>query len=134
VPAEESTTVQRVVIADDDADIRALIAIATRRAGLSLVADAANGDSALAAIREHRPDVVILDVSMPGMTGLEVTRALRSDSSFDGVRVFLLSAGVTDAAIEAGKEAGADRYLTKPFSPRELAATISDAIASWASA
>ncbi|CAN5266964.1 hypothetical protein BH11ACT2_BH11ACT2_09360 [soil metagenome] len=121
----------RVVVADDDADIRALVAIAVRRAGLQLVADVASGDAALVAIREHVPDVVILDVSMPGMTGLEVTRALRAQPSLDGIRVFLLSAAVTEAAIAAGKEAGADDYLIKPFSPRELAARISDAMAEW---
>ena len=121
----------RVVVADDDADIRALVAIAMRRAGIELVADVATGDAALAAIREHRPDIVILDVSMPGMTGLEVTAEIRADESLNGIRIFLLSAGVTEAAIQAGKDAGADEYLIKPFSPRELASRISDAIKQW---
>jgi len=120
-----------VVVADDDADIRALVAIAMRRAGIELVADVASGTEALEAVRQHVPDMVILDVSMPGMTGLEVTRALRADSSLDGIRVFLLSAGVTEAAIQAGKDAGADEYLIKPFSPRELAARITVAMAAW---
>ena len=126
-----NTAPARVVVADDDADIRALVAIAVRRAGIELVADVATGDAALAAIREHRPDMVILDVSMPGMTGLEVTRELRADSSLDGIRIFLLSAGVTDAAIQAGRDAGADEYLVKPFSPRELATRIADSLAAW---
>jgi len=121
----------RVVVADDDADIRALVAIAMRRAGIELVADVATGDAALAAIREHRPDIVILDVSMPGMTGLEVTAEIRADESLTGIRIFLLSAGVTEAAIQAGKDAGADEYLIKPFSPRELASRISVAIKQW---
>ena len=121
----------RVVVADDDADIRALVAIAMRRAGIELVADVATGDAALAAIREHQPDIVILDVSMPGMTGLEVTAEIRADESLTGIRIFLLSAGVTEAAIQAGKDAGADEYLIKPFSPRELAVRISDAIKQW---
>jgi len=121
----------RVVVADDDADIRALVAIAMRRAGIELVADVATGDAALAAIREHVPDIAILDVSMPGMTGLEVTAAIRADEALTGIRIFLLSAGVTEAAIQAGKDAGADEYLIKPFSPRELASRISDAIKQW---
>jgi DNA-binding response OmpR family regulator len=125
------TAPARVVVADDDADIRALVAIAMRRAGIELVADVASGDEALIAIREHVPDIVILDVSMPGMTGLDVTRELRADPSLDGIRVFLLSAGVTEAAIAAGKEAGADEYLIKPFSPRELAVRIGDALTAW---
>ena len=120
-----------VVVADDDADIRALVAIAVRRAGIKLVADVATGDAALTAIREHQPDMVILDVSMPGMTGLEVTREIRADSTLAGIRVFLLSAGVTEAAMQAGMDAGADEYLIKPFSPRELATRISDALAAW---
>jgi DNA-binding response OmpR family regulator len=127
-------TPARVVVADDDADIRALVAIAMRRAGIELVGEAAAGDVALELVRSHRPEIVILDVSMPGMTGLEVTRAIRADPSLVGIRVFLLSAGVTDAAIQAGHDAGADEYLIKPFSPRELTARISDAIASWDSA
>jgi len=121
----------RVVVADDDADIRALVAIAMRRAGIQLVADVASGDEALIAIREYVPDIVILDVSMPGMTGLDVTREIRADRALDGIRVFLLSAGVTEAAIAAGKEAGADEYLIKPFSPRELATRISEAMTAW---
>jgi DNA-binding response OmpR family regulator len=125
-------TPTRVVVADDDADIRALVAIAVRRAGIKLVADVATGDAAIAAIREHQPDMVILDVSMPGMTGLEVTREIRADSTLSGIRVFLLSAGVTEAAMQAGMDAGADEYLIKPFSPRELATRISDALAAWA--
>ena len=125
-------TPARVVVADDDADIRALVAIAMRRAGIELVGEAAAGDAALELVRTHRPEIVILDVSMPGMTGLEVTRELRADSALDGIRVFLLSAGVTEAAIQAGRDAGADEYLIKPFSPRELAVRISEAIAAWA--
>jgi DNA-binding response OmpR family regulator len=131
VTDENASAPARVVVADDDADIRALVAIAMRRAGIELVADVATGDAALAAIREHVPDLAILDVSMPGMTGLEVTRELRADSALDGIRIFLLSAGVTEAAIQAGKDAGADEYLIKPFSPRELATRISDALTAW---
>ncbi|MDM4763536.1 response regulator [Galbitalea sp. SE-J8] len=122
----------RVVVADDDADIRMLVAIAVRRAGVELVGEAADGESALAAIREHRPDFAILDVSMPGRTGLDVVRDVRADPALGGIRLMLLSAGVTDAAIDAGIAAGADDYLTKPFSPKELAARISAALDAWA--
>ena len=111
----------RVVIADDDPDIRTLVSIAVRRAGLNLVADVGAGDTALVALREHKPDIAILDVSMPGMTGIEVTRALQDDAELSGIRVFLLSAGVTDVARQAGIDAGAEDYFFKPFSPRELA-------------
>jgi CheY-like chemotaxis protein len=68
-----------VVIADDDADIRALVRISAVRAGLNVVSEAADGDEALAAIRLLTPDLAILDVTMPGMSGLEICRAVRAD-------------------------------------------------------
>jgi len=111
----------RVVIADDDPDIRTLVSIAVRRAGLNLVADVGAGDTALVALREHKPDIAILDVSMPGLTGIEVIAELSVDEQLRGIRVFLLSAAVTEAARQAGIDAGAEDYFFKPFSPRELA-------------
>ncbi len=116
-----------VVIADDDADIRALIAIAVRRADLELVAEAADGDAAWAAIRAERPDLVVLDVSMPGMSGLEVARLVRADDAVAGIRIVLLSAAVDDQSRAAGLAAGADQFFAKPFSPRSLAAQLADA-------
>jgi DNA-binding response OmpR family regulator len=116
--------VPKVVIADDDADIRALVSIAVQKAGLELSAEVDDGFSAWEAIQDIFPDLVILDVTMPGMTGLEIVRKIRSDSSFSGISILLLSAGVDDASRAAGMAAGADEYLTKPFSPRELAARL----------
>lgn len=111
----------RVVIADDDPDIRALVAIAVRKAGFDLVAEAVDGSSAWEAVQSAQPDLVVLDVSMPGMTGLEVTALIRGDEALAGLRVALLSAGVDDTSRQAGMDVGADAYLTKPFSPRDLA-------------
>jgi DNA-binding response OmpR family regulator len=128
---ETESNAPRAIVADDDADIRALIAIAMRRAGVDIVADVPSGDQALLAVREFVPDFVILDVSMPGMTGLEVARELRADSAFNSVHIFLLSAGVSEAAMEAGIDAGADEYLIKPFSPRALAEQVSASIVAW---
>ena len=113
-----------VVIADDDPDILVLTTLAVKRAGLELLASAPDGTSALAAIREHRPDIALLDVSMPGLTGLEVTRAIRESEELAASTVFLLSAAVDQTAVDAGFAAGADAYMTKPFSPRTLAAQI----------
>lgn len=113
-----------VVIADDDADIRSLIVIAVRKAKLNLLADLSDGEAALAAVREHKPDIVLLDVSMPKMTGLEVTTAIRQDGELADSIVFLLSAAVDDTAVAAGFAAGADAYMTKPFSPSTLAAQL----------
>ena len=111
---------QTVVIADDDPDIRALVAISVNKAGMSLVAETGDGDAAWDAIREHTPNVVILDVAMPGKSGLEVCELIRADSSLDAVHVLLLSASADQASIDNGLAAGAADYLSKPFSPRKL--------------
>lgn len=116
----ESVEPRRVVIADDDADMRMLVEIAVRKAGLSLVAVAVDGDDAWQAIQDHTPDLVVLDVSMPGMSGLDVCRLVRSDPSLAHIPVLLLSAGVSGASREAGTQAGADDFMPKPFSPKLL--------------
>jgi DNA-binding response OmpR family regulator len=118
-----------VVVADDDADIRSLIVIAVKKAGLKLLAALPDGSSALDAMFEHRPDIALLDVSMPGLTGLEVTRAMRQDEALRECLIFILSAAVDDTAVAAGFEAGADAYMTKPFSPSTLAAQLNSLIA-----
>jgi DNA-binding response OmpR family regulator len=115
----------KVVIADDDADIRALVKISAVRAGLNVVAEAVDGDEALAAIRLLVPELAILDVSMPGLTGLEICRVVRADSALDGVQILLVSAAADETSIAAGMRAGAADYLSKPFSPRELASRLS---------
>jgi len=122
----EPHTRLRVVIADDDPDIRALVSIAVTRAGLLLVAVTEDGDAAWAALTEHRPDLAVLDVSMPGMTGLELCARARADESFADTRIVLLSAGVDDNAREAGRIAGTTDFIAKPFSPRELGARLSE--------
>jgi DNA-binding response OmpR family regulator len=114
-----------VVIADDDPDIRALVRISATRAGLDVVGEVEDGDSALVAIRREAPDIAILDVSMPGLSGLDVCRLVRAESALDAVHILLLSASVDEPTIAAGMNAGAADYLSKPFSPRELAARLS---------
>lgn len=109
-----------VVVADDDPDIRELVSIAVVRAGLTLLASASDGAAALVAIREHRPDLAILDVSMPELSGLDVVREVRRDDSFADLRVLLLSASVDEVSQQVGIDAGADYFLAKPFSPRDL--------------
>jgi DNA-binding response OmpR family regulator len=113
---------RRVVVADDDADIRALVAISAARAGYEVVASVEDGDKAWQAIQEFHPDLAILDVAMPGLTGLEVCRLARADAAVVSIPILLLSAAVDEAARAAGREAGANDYLAKPFSPRALVA------------
>ncbi|WP_214404813.1 response regulator [Pseudonocardia lacus] len=117
-----------VVIADDDPDIRALIALSVTRAGAVVAADVSTGGAALDAIRRCVPDLAILDVSMPGMTGLQVCRAVRADPATSDVRVLVLSAAVDAAAVAEGGAAGADAYELKPFSPRTLAERVRELV------
>jgi CheY-like chemotaxis protein len=110
----------RVLVADDEDDIRALVGVAVRRAGCELVASVADGEAALACARAELPDLVVLDVSMPGRTGLEVCSAVRQDPATAGIRVLLLSAGASADDVARGLAAGADAYLPKPFSVADL--------------
>lgn len=114
-----------VVIADDDADIRALVAISVAKAGLEIVANVADGVAALSAILEFQPDLAILDVSMPELTGLQVVTAIRANPRVGDVRVVLLTASVDEHTRATGAEVGADYFIAKPFSPRELTAFLS---------
>jgi DNA-binding response OmpR family regulator len=110
----------RVIVADDDADIRALVAISVTKAGLDLVDKFPDGSSAWEGIQKFVPDLAVLDVSMPGLTGLQICRLIRADARLGEMRIILLSAAVDDASRQAGFDAGADEYLLKPFSPRQL--------------
>lgn len=119
----------RVVVADDDPDIRNLMLIAVRKAGFDVLAAASDGEEAWTAVSTLQPELVVLDVSMPGMNGLEVTARVRADASLEGTRIVLVSAAVEAVAVSAGLQAGADLYLTKPFSPRDLAARLIEVMA-----
>jgi CheY-like chemotaxis protein len=114
----------RVLVADDEEDIRLLVTLAVRKAGCTVVSAVADGTQALAAARADRPDLVVLDVSMPGATGLEVCAALRSDPATGHCRVLLLSAGASPDDIARGLAAGADAYLPKPFTVAGLVAQV----------
>jgi CheY-like chemotaxis protein len=105
----------RVLVADDEDDIRDLVCLAVTRAGGVVQRSVADGTAALAAARGDLPQLAILDVSMPGATGLEVCAALRTDPATAGITILLLSAGASSADVARGLAAGADAYLPKPF-------------------
>lgn len=112
-----------VLVADDDEDILALVAFRLERAGYAVVT-AQDGEQALALAREKRPDLAVLDVMMPRLTGYEVTERLRRDETTSGIPVILLTARAQEADVTRGFEAGADDYVKKPFSPQELRARV----------
>ena len=111
----------RVLVADDDDDIRELVTFCL--AGYEIV-QAADGEQALQLARERRPDLAVLDVAMPRLSGLEVTRQLRTDETTARLPVILLTARAQEADVARGFESGADDYVKKPFSPQELAARV----------
>jgi DNA-binding response OmpR family regulator len=109
--------VERVLVVDDDATVSDVVCRYLERAGYT-VALAADGSTALAALREQRPHLVVLDLMLPGIDGLEVCRQMRAVAS--DLPVVMLTALGTEADRVLGLELGADDYVTKPFSPREL--------------
>jgi DNA-binding response OmpR family regulator len=110
----------KVLVVDDEEKIRAMVGAHLRSEGFD-VAEASDGEHALEAIRRLNPDVVVLDVTMPGIDGIETLRRLRT---FSGVYVVMLTARADEVDKLVGLSVGADDYMTKPFSPRELAARI----------
>jgi DNA-binding response OmpR family regulator len=120
--------VARIVIADDDADIRELVVFKLRHSGHDVVS-VGDGAAAIESCSQERPDLVILDVMMPGMSGLEAARAIRADTRLDGLPIIMLTARAQDSDIEQGFDAGAADYIVKPFSPRDLAARVDAVLA-----
>ena len=118
----------RIVIADDDATLRQVVVVKLSYAGHEVV-PVSDGAAAVAACTAQKPDLVLLDVNMPGTSGLEAARALREDPNMDGLQIIMLTARALETDIEEGFEAGADDYIVKPFSPRELASRVSAALA-----
>jgi DNA-binding response OmpR family regulator len=108
-----------IVVADDDADILDLLSLTLERAG-HVVHCARDGEEALELVRRECPDVAVLDVAMPKVDGLELTRLLREDPATSAVRIVLLTARVQERDTDAGLDAGAHEYVRKPFSPQEL--------------
>lgn len=122
--SDQAERTRRVVIADDDDDIRGLMTIAAKRAGVEIVAAVDNGHAALEAVRGGGVDLVVLDISMPGLNGVEVAGAMRADERTQSTLILMVSASVqllTDHGVVAER---ADSFLVKPFSPRALSTRI----------
>jgi len=112
-------TGNRVVVADDDADILDLLVFVLNRAGFETVG-VTDGVAALAAIEANPPRLAILDIMMPGMSGIEVLRQVRASETISDLDVILLTARARDSDVDTGFATGASDYVIKPFSPREL--------------
>lgn len=117
---------QRIVIADDEPDINRLIAMILRE---YTVLRAKRGDEALELIRQELPDLAILDISMPGLTGLEVAQALLADPTTASIPLILLSAYGQQREIDAGLATGVALYIVKPFDPEELLQSVEKLLA-----
>ena len=113
----------RVLVCDNEAPLRALVR-ATLSVGDYEVVEARDGDEALELIRSTRPDVVLLDMMMPGRTGLDVLTELKQDGEASRIPVVMLTARTQASDRAAVADAGADRFLGKPFSPLELISTV----------
>ncbi len=116
----------RVLIVDDDPDIRMLVELKLGACGYDVVC-AGDGEEGLAAAREHAPDLVLADWTMPVLTGVEMCARMQADPELAQIPVVLLTARTTDADRRGGVDAGAADFIAKPFSPRDLAARV-DAI------
>ncbi|MGE3173640.1 MAG: response regulator transcription factor [Planctomycetota bacterium] len=108
-----------VLVVDDEPFICRSLSFVLRKGNYNVV-EARNGDEALAAIREHRPDLVFMDVMMPKKSGFEVCEAVKKDPELQGTKIILLTAKGQDSDREVGRQAGADDYMTKPFSPTKI--------------
>ena len=113
----------RILIADDSPPMRTLLRV-TLHGGDHDVVEAKDGDEALALLAEHRPSVAVLDVTMPGRSGLDVCSAVRADPVLAPMGLVVISANALESDARAALAAGANQFLAKPFSPRELLDTV----------
>ena len=112
-----------VLVADDDQDILDLVTFRLEHSGYEVMV-AHDGQEAIDQALARTPDLCVLDVMMPGVDGYEATRRLRAEESTRSVPIILLTARAQEADVERGFEAGANDYVTKPFSPQELRARV----------
>ena len=115
--------VQRILVVDDDREIVRLVKAYLERSGYEVLV-AYDGESALHMLRRERPDLMLLDLMLPGRDGLDVTRVVRSDGSLAALPIIVLTARVEDQEKIVGLELGADDYVTKPFNPGEVVARV----------
>ena len=116
--------VPRVLVVEDEQDIAALIKHALERSGDAVVEVVSSGDTALRVVRDTAPDLVILDINLPFISGTEVCRIMRTNADTVDTPIIMLTARTSESDRVAGLDLGADDYVTKPFSLRELSARV----------
>jgi DNA-binding response OmpR family regulator len=109
-----------LLVVDDDNNVRALVRMALEGGGYQII-EASQGGQALKLARQYRPELVLLDVALPDISGLQVCRVMRSDPDLASILVIMLTAMTQPSDFGEGDDAGADDYVTKPFSPGALA-------------
>ena len=119
-----STTTTRILVVEDEQDIAGLIKHTLEREPDTVVTMVNSGDAALKAVAEQQPNLIILDLNLPVLSGFEVCRILRSRPTTRQVPIIMLTARTTEVDRVSGLDLGADDYVTKPFSLRELAARV----------
>lgn len=119
---------KKVLIADDEQNIVISLEFLLRREGFDVLV-AVDGEEALSKARAERPDLVLLDVMMPKMNGFDVCQALRADPGLAAMRIMMLTAKGRDTEVSKGRALGADAYVTKPFSTRDLLAQVRQLLA-----
>jgi DNA-binding response OmpR family regulator len=112
-----------VLVAEDDEDILLLVTTRLQRDGFDVIS-ARTGVEALDLVRERHPEVAVLDIGMPPPDGLEVVRRIRADAELASTRLLLLTAKAQESDVRRGLDAGADAYVSKPFSPADLSARV----------
>lgn len=117
--AAKPQDIVKILVVDDEQDAVDLVGFNLKQAGFQVVT-APDGAEALDKVHKHQPDLIVLDVMMPELDGLEVCKLLRRDSATAGIPILMLTAKATEVDRILGLELGADDYVTKPFSPREL--------------
>jgi len=114
---------EKILVVDDEQDLVKLVHYHLEKEGYKVLS-AFNGEDALFLIRKERPELIVLDLMLPGIDGLEICKKLKADRAFAHIAIIMLTAKGEEADIIMGLKLGADDYMTKPFSPKELVARI----------
>ena len=123
---------QRILVIEDQADNRQILRDLLTNADFEVI-DAVDGEAGLAAAAAHRPDLVLMDIQLPGIDGYEVTRRLKADTLLQAIPVIAVTSYALAGEADTARAAGCDAYIPKPYSPRELLAKVREYLPSPAS-